>query len=90
MVELLATLLTVGQPLAQDITVELVTEPNDPGGTRWHGRLKVPARTPLSLGQACDLAFQDGRRGSMEITRLTYGRGTEDIRVFFRGRSPLA
>lgn len=90
MPELLASLIAGGHPLAREIPVELVTEANDPQGIRWHGRFKVAAKVQLSLGQQCELVFQDGRRGTMEITRLTYGRASEDIRVFFRGQSPLA
>ncbi len=89
MIELVASLLVDGEPLARDIAVELTTEPHDPDGTRWHGKLKVAATVPLSLGRRCTLRFADGREGTMEVTRLTYGRRFEDIRVFFRGRGRL-
>lgn len=90
MPDLLASIFAGPEALAHQVPVELVSETHDRDGTRWHGRLKVPARVPLSLGQRCELVFADGRRGIMEITRLTYGRASEDIRVFFRGQTRLA
>ncbi|HWA56984.1 MAG TPA: hypothetical protein VG692_07010 [Gemmatimonadales bacterium] len=90
MSDLVATLTRDGHPLAADVPVELTIEPHDPEGTRWHGVLRVPPATPLALGQQCHLQFPDGRRGDMEVTRLAYGRRSELVRVFFRGRSRLA
>lgn len=89
MPELHASLSVDGRELARRLPVELVTEAHDPHGTRWHGQLKVPAGVPLSLGQRCELRFEDGHSGAMEVTRLVYGRASEDVRVYFRGRSPL-
>lgn len=89
MAEIVAQLLTDGAVIARDVAVDLTTETHDPSGTRWHGRLMVPATVTLTLGTRCELHFADGRRGEAEITRLGYGRAREPIRVFFRGQSPL-
>lgn len=89
MADTLLQLLVEGAVIARDVPVELTTESHDPSGTRWHGRLLLPAAVTLTLGTRCQLHFADGRRGDAEITRLGYGRASEPIRVFFRGQSPL-
>lgn len=90
MAEVIAELIVHGTVLARDLPLELTTDAHDPDGTRWHGRFQVPSATTLALGDRCVLRLADGRRGEAEVTRLGYGRASEAIRVFFRGRSPLS
>lgn len=89
MADLTAQLLAEGAVLAESVPVELTTDPHDPDGTRWHGRFQIPPRMTLAIGSRCLLRLADGRQGEIEVTRLAYGRATDDIRVFFRGQGPL-
>lgn len=83
MTDVLASLSRDGEVLADQVSVDLTAEGSD--SAHWYGSFRVGARVPLSIDAICSLAFADGRRMDLQITRLAYGGPADPVRVHFRG-----
>ena len=83
MTEVLASLSRDGTVLDEQVSVDLTAGGTD--SSRWYGSFRVGPRVGLPIDAICTLAFEDGRRAEIQITRLAYAGPADPVRVHFRG-----